>query len=103
MLSFPLFLDPNQADSEQKQQKIQRIMLAVNVCFYLQLAIWAGFMFAYSDYEDKARWHKVYSFSSVNKFLSIILLITSTLLFRRKFNHKKAQKVFAREKKIVLI
>lgn len=103
VLSFPSFLDPNQADCEKRQKNTRWIMCAANTYFYLQIAIWAGFMFAYTDYEDRNRFHKVYAFDAVNKLLPAILLIVSILVFRGMFNSKQAQKVFAKEKKIVLV
>ena len=60
-------------------------------------------MFAYTDYEDREKFHKAYVFDSVNKLLPAILLIISILIFRSKFNNEKTQKVFAKEKKIVLV
>jgi len=59
---FPLFLDPNQSDSEKKLKNTRWIMYTANSYFYLQVTIWAGLMFAYRDYDDKARLHKAYSF-----------------------------------------
>ena len=60
-------------------------------------------MFAHLDIDEYEAFNKAYTFDALNKFCAAILLITSILVLRRKFNSKEAQKVFAKEKKIVLV
>ena len=103
VLFFPLFLDPNQVNREKKQKKARWILFAANAFFLLQVAIWAGFMFAYSNIVEKESYDKAYTFDALNKFFAVILLATSILVLRRDFSSKQAQKVFAKEKKIVLV
>ena len=78
-------------------------MYAANAFFCLQITIWAGFAFAYSDSKDMTSFEKVYGFDVVNKLLPALVLVISIFFFRRQFNSKQAQKVFAKEKKIVLV
>ena len=78
-------------------------MFAANAYFLLQVAIWAGFMFALSNFDEIEAKNKAWAFDALNKFCAAILLITSILVLRRNFNSKEAQKVFAKEKKIVLV
>ena len=60
-------------------------------------------MFAHLDIDEIEASNKAYTFDALNKFCAAILLITSILVLRRNFNSKEAQKVFAKEKKIVLV
>ena len=41
-----------QANIEKKQQRARWVLNTVNTYFFVQVATWACFMLAYSDYED---------------------------------------------------
>ena len=102
VLLLPILLDHSQADLEKKQRRVKLIMNAVNAYFFVQLATWASFMLAYSRLKDIKSNKLVFSFDAANKLLPAILLIISILLFRFKFNSKVQQKVFAREKLVLV-
>ena len=59
-------------------------------------------MLAYTNFEDYESYLKVYSFDPANKISPAIVLIISVLLLRCRFNGKQSQKLFAREKVIVV-
>ena len=77
-------------------------MNTANAYFFIQVATWTGCMLAYTDYEVRPTFYRVYSFDAANKFLPVIVLIISILLFRRRFDGKQSQKVIANEKIIVV-
>ena len=77
-------------------------MNAANVFYYAQLATWAGFMLAYTDFEDGAKYAKVRIYDAVNKLVPAILLIISIVLFRCKLKNQRSNKVFAIEKLMII-
>ena len=99
---LPLLMDHSKADLRKKQNRVQLIMYSANTYFFVQVVTWAGFMLAFTDYEDKKRYAKVLDYDAVNKLVPAIILIISVLLFRCRFKSKQSQKVFAREKIIVV-
>ena len=52
VLLLPLLLERVQANIEKKQQRARWVLNTVNTYFFVQVATWACFMLAYSDYED---------------------------------------------------
>ena len=101
MLLLPLLLEHRQENIPSKQRRIVWILKSLNAYFFVQVAAWAYFMIAYSDFEDFEILFKVISFDPANKLLPAIVLVISVLLFRCRFNSKKSQKVVANEKVIV--
>ena len=77
-------------------------MNTANGFFYTQLAIWAGFMLAYTNTNDNENYYKVRSYDAVNKLAPAILLIISIVLFRCKLKIKSSKKFFAIEKLMIV-
>ena len=83
---LPLLLDHGQADIQKKKQRVLRIIYAVNVYFYAQLAAWAGCAFAYSRDATKTKMKIVNYIDAVNKIMPATVLIISVLVLRCRFN-----------------
>ena len=102
VLLLPLLFEHGEVNIQKKRQRVRWVINGANAYFFIQVGAWACFMFAYTDYEDSAGTDKIKIFDAVNKLLPGIVLIISVLVLRSRFNGKKSNKFFAREKVIVV-
>ena len=99
---LPLLINHRRADVEKKQRSVQLIMYAAHTYFCIQIAIWAGFILTYSNWNDRILMTRVAEFDAVNKLVPALLLIISITIFRLKLSCNRNQRFFAREK-IILV
>jgi len=102
VLKLPLLVNQRQDNLQSKRKRVNLILFAANVYYYVQITVWASFMLVYRRYEDKSKQALVSGFDALNKLLPAILLLCTVLILRCQI-YKLQSKAFVAREKLIFI